>query len=153
MFEWYTLYTFIPIFLWLCTFRTVSMSGFGFLYWTRTADMVLILSGKVFALVISGNSPHGGDWLFRWLWKWKQGKGTVLYTWTFLCTHQKNCPLKLAQVHQRYTYTAVTPPAKCQCIRCATGGLWPEEGQGMGIHVGCSVPFQNRCGARAGAQP
>lgn len=153
MCAWSTLYTSIPIFLWFCTFRAVSMSIFGFLYWTRTADRGLILSGKVFALVISGKLLRRWGWLFRWLWKWKQGKGTVLYTWTFLCTHQKNCPLKLPQVYHRYTHTAVTLPAKCQCICCATNGLWPDEGQGVGLQVGCPVPFQNHCGARTGVHP
>ena len=150
MCAWSTLYTFIAMFLWFFTFRTVSMSIFGFLYWTRTADRGLILFGKVFALVISEKLLCRWGWLFRWLWKWKEGEGRVLYTRTFLCTHQKNCPLKLAQIYHRYTYTAVTLPAKCQCILCATNGLSPDEGQGVGPHVGCPVSFQNCCEAGAG---
>lgn len=111
---------FVHLRLWVWVFLV-------FWFWTRTADRGLILFGKVFALVISGKLLCRWDWLFRWLWKWKQGEGTVFDTWTFLCT-QKNFPLKLAQVYHRYTYAAVTLPAKRQSIRCATNGLWPDEG-------------------------
>lgn len=109
----YTVYLHSNILL-ICTFRTVSMSIFGFLCWTRTADKGPILFGKVFALVISGKLLCRWGWLFRWLWKWKQGEGRVLYTWTFLCTHKKNCPLKLAQVYRRYTYAAVNTTVTLQ---------------------------------------
>lgn len=141
MCAWSTLYTFIPISLWFCTFSTVSMSIFGFLYWTITADRGLILFGKVFALLISGKLLCRWGWLFWWLQKWKRGERTVLYTSSFLCTHQKNCPLKLAQVHHRYTYTAITLLAKCQCVHCAKNRLWPDEGQGVGLHVRLSHPI------------
>lgn len=111
----------------------------------------LFLFGKVFALVISGKLLCRWGWLFRWLQKWKEGEGTVLNTWTFLCTHQNNCPLKLAPVYHRYT--AVTLPVKCQSLCCAANGLWPGARQGTRLRVGCPVPFQNCCGAGAGAQP
>lgn len=153
MYAWSMLYTFIPTFLWFCTFRTVSMSIFGFLYWTRTADRGLVLFVKVFALVISGKLLCRWGWLFRWLQKWKQGEGTVLHTLTVLYTQQENCPLKLVQIHYGYTYTAVMLLAKCQYTRCATNGLWPDEGQDMGLHVVAPGPFQNHGGAGARVCP
>lgn len=144
MCAWSTLYTFIPISLWFCTFSTVSMSIFGFLYWTITTDRGLIIFGKVFALLISGKLLCRWGWLFWWLQKWKRGERTVLYTSSFLCTHQKNCLWSLPK------HTTGTPTLQLHCLQNVNVSTVQKTGSDLmkgrlwGFMCGCPIPFQNQ---------
>ena len=109
------------------------MSISGFLYWTRTADRGLHLFGMVFALVISGKLLCRWGWLFRWLWRRKQGEGTVLYPWIFPHTHQKDCPLKL---------TTGTPTVQFHCQQNVNAFAAQQTGwrAGRGVSGRLSCP-------------